>query len=370
MLNKSNKLALPFRKSAVPHFFLQKGFCRPKFAPLTNEPARIVSGMQPTGGLHIGNYLGSIRNWVKLQESHSAHERFYFLADQHAFSDSFGKDSNSSISEDTFRNYALLLACGIDPNKSVLFLQSDVPMISELMWMLSCVVPFHWLNRMTQFKSKEHEKANLSLLMYPILMAADILAFQGQLVPVGNDQVQHLEFAKECAVRVNTLVSSKVFTHPKPLLTVCPRILSLEDNRVKMSKSDPNSAGKIELTEDLLKIHQKILKAKTDSLFELTADSSRVEVANLVKIMAGFLDCSVEEVYQSHQNTNMLSFKNELADIVCGQLQEVQSDYFRFLKESEFVLSCINKGKDEAIKVAFKTVEDFKHKLQFTDPFK
>ena len=350
---------------------ITKEFCRSEFVPLSNGPFNIVSGMQPTGGLHIGNYLGSIMNWVKLQETHSSNQRFYFLADQHAFSNKFSKGLNlDSVNETTFQNYALLLACGVDPKKSVLFLQSDVPMISELMWMLSCVVPFHWLNRMTQFKSKENDKSNLSLLLYPILMAADILAFQGQLVPVGNDQVQHLEFAKECAVRLNTLVSAKVFPHPVPLLTTCPRILSLMDSRLKMSKSDPNSAGKIELTENLSDMRQKILKAKTDSIFELTNDHSRTEVFNLVRIMAGFKDCSLEEVYKSHQNANLLSFKNELADVICGKFEEIQKDYFRLLKERKFVLDCMGEGRDKAIQVAFKTVEDLKSKLQFTNAFK
>lgn len=329
----------------------------------------VVSGVQPTGTLHIGNYLGSIVNWVKLQEIDSEQPLFLFLADHHAFSNTIDlqeyKLKNQLVNEQTFDNFALLLACGINPEKCTFFVQSHVPQVAELMCIFSTAVPANWLNRMTQLKSKKNDSSSLSLMMYPILMAADILLYKGKYVPVGDDQIQHLEFAREIASRFNSLLNSTVFPLPIPITSNCPKLLNLTNADKKMSKSDPDNAGRIDLTDTPDEIRKKIFSAKTDAVSEVTDDSSRKEIVNLANILSGFTDVSSKKIINSRVGTKLKSFKQEVSDVVINTLEPIQKEHKRLLNDQKYIFECIEKGQNKAIKAACSTMAKLKEDLKF-----
>ncbi|MCB2062825.1 MAG: tryptophan--tRNA ligase, partial [Novosphingobium sp.] len=235
---------------------------------------RIVSGIQPTGNLHLGNYLGAIRNWVRMQDEHEAGTCLYFLADLHAIS---LPHDPAQLTQSTLEMVAALVACGVDPDRSVLFNQAQVPAHAELQWLLNGTARMGWLNRMTQFKDKSgknREGASIALFTYPVLQAADVLLYQATHVPVGEDQKQHLELARDVAQKFNVdfvpgygeegSTVPGVFTLPDPIIPPeAARIMSLRDGSAKMSKSDPSDMSRINLVDDADEIMKKVKKAKT-----------------------------------------------------------------------------------------------------------
>ncbi|MET0587456.1 MAG: tryptophan--tRNA ligase, partial [Novosphingobium sp.] len=261
---------------------------------------RIVSGIQPTGNLHLGNYLGAIRNWVRMQEEG---ECLFFLADLHAIS---MPHVPAELAANTRGMVAALVACGIDPDRSILFNQAQVPAHSELQWLLNGTARIGWLNRMTQFKDKSgknREGASAALYTYPVLQAADVLLYQATHVPVGDDQKQHLELARDVAQKFNNDFASEdkpVFTLPEPIIPPeSARIMSLREGSAKMSKSDPSDMSRINLTDDADIMMQKVKKAKTDPEAlpsEAAGLEGRPEARNLVGIYATMADVPVADV--------------------------------------------------------------------------
>jgi tryptophanyl-tRNA synthetase len=294
---------------------------------------RVVSGIQPTGNLHLGNYLGAIRNWVRMQDDVSASggECLFFLADLHSLSEHMAAaDRVQSLREMT----AALIACGIDPARSILFNQARVPAHAELCWLLNGTARMGWLNRMTQWKDKagkDREGKSVALFDYPVLQAADVLLYNATHVPVGDDQKQHLELARDIAAKFNTDVGVDLFTLPEPIIPpAAARIMSLRDGTAKMSKSDPSDMSRINLTDSDDLITQKIRKARTDPdpLPATPAElEPRPEARNLVGIMAALDDRTPEAVLAEHAGSQFGPFKAALAERLIDTLTPIRTRY-------------------------------------------
>ena len=285
---------------------------------------RVVSGIQPTGNLHLGNYLGAIRNWVRMQDDG---ECLFFLADLHAIT---VHNDPATLAANIREMAAALLASGIDPKRSILFRQAMVPAHPELAWLLNGTARMGWLNRMTQFKEKSgknREGSSVGLFTYPVLQAADVLVYQATHVPVGEDQKQHLELARDIAIKFNTDFNVELFTLPEPFIgAAAARIMSLRDGTAKMSKSDPSEMSRIHLTDDADLIMQKIRKAKTDP--EPLPDSSaglesRPEARNLVGIYAALSDQSVDQVLAEFAGKGFGVFKPALGERIVETLRPI-----------------------------------------------
>ena len=288
---------------------------------------RVVSGIQPTGGLHLGNLLGAILRWVRMQDEA---ECLFFLADLHALTiDVEPQELRSNIREMA----AALIASGIDPVRSTLFQQSAIPAHAELAWILQCTARVGWLNRMTQFKEKSgksREGASVGLYTYPVLQAADVLLYRATHVPVGEDQKQHLELARDIAIKFNTDYDTELFVPPEPYIPsgAAARIMSLRDGTAKMSKSDPSDMSRINLTDSDDQIAQKIRKAKTDAepLPENPADlEGRAEAKNLVGIYGAVTGESVEQVLARFSGQGFGAFKPALADAIVALLHPLRA---------------------------------------------
>ncbi len=322
---------------------------------------RVLSGIQPTGNLHLGNYLGAIRNWVKMQDEMDADSAcYFFLADLHAI-------TVHETRETRIRNVremaAALIACGIDPDRSVLFNQARVPAHAQLAWLLNGTARIGWLNRMTQFKDKagkNREGASVGLFVYPVLQAADVLLYQATHVPVGEDQKQHLELTRDIAIKFNTDFGVDLFTLPEPYIPKeSARIMSLRDGTAKMSKSDPAEMSRINLTDDDDAISQKVRKAKTDPepLPQLAADlAGRPEALNLVGIYATLTDQSPDAVCASFAGQGFGAFKPALAQVLVETLRPIR-ERFVALKDDDAALDAILvKGAEKARAVAQPTL--------------
>src|SRR5688572_18981189 len=301
----------------------------------TSPSMRVVSGIQPTGGLHLGNLLGAILRWVRMQDEA---ECLFFLADLHALTiDVEPKELGSNIREMA----AALIASGIDPARSILFQQSAIPAHAELAWILQCTARVGWLNRMTQFKEKSgksREGASVGLYTYPVLQAADVLLYKATHVPVGEDQKQHLELARDIAIKFNTDYDVDLFVPPEPFIGsgTAARVMSLRDGSAKMSKSDPSDMSRINLTDSDDLISQKVRKAKTDP--EPLPDDpalldGRPEAKNLVGIYAAVTGETVEQVLARFAGQGFGAFKPALADALVAllhplrtRLEELRSD--------------------------------------------
>lgn len=292
-----------------------------------DRPMRVVSGIQPTGGLHLGNLLGAILRWVRMQDEA---ECLFFLADLHALTiDVDPAELRSNIREMA----AALIASGIDPNKSILFQQSAIPAHAELAWILQCTARMGWLERMTQFKEKSgkhKERSSVGLFTYPVLQAADVLLYRATHVPVGEDQKQHLELARDIAQKFNNDFDVELFTLPEPFIPsgAAARVMSLRDGSAKMSKSDPSDMSRVNLTDNDDEIAQKIRKAKTDP--EPLPDDpalldGRAEAKNLVGIYAAVTNESVEQVLGRFAGQGFGAFKPALADAVVALLHPLRS---------------------------------------------
>lgn len=302
---------------------------------------RTVSGIQPTGNLHLGNYLGAIKNWVKMQDEM---ECLFFLADLHAIT---VHNDPAELSANCREMVAALVAAGVDTDKSILFNQARVPGHAELAWMLICNTPMGWLDRMTQFKEKSgkhKQRASLGLYGYPVLQAADVLIYQATHVPVGEDQKQHLELARDIATKFNNDSGQEVFTLPEPFIgKTAARIMSLRDGNAKMSKSDPSDLSRINMTDDDDTIAKKIKKARTDpeplpeKLEEL---EGRAEAQNLIGIYAALADLEQQAVLSEFAGKGFGDFKPALADLAVSKLSPIR-DRFEALREDKAAIDQI-----------------------------
>lgn len=312
---------------------------------------RVLSGVQPTGNLHLGNYLGAIRNWVGLQDSH---ECLFMLADLHAIT---VPQNPADLTRNTRETAAAYIACGIDPKKSVIFPQSAVSMHSELAWILNCHTPLGWLNRMTQFKEKSgknKENAPLGLYAYPVLMAADIIGYHATHVPVGEDQKQHLELARDIAGAFNRAYGEEFFPLPEPLIMpTAARIMSLRDGTKKMSKSDPSDYSRITLTDDADAIAQKIKKAQTDSEPNITYEPERrPSVANLLTIYAALTDSTPEAVAAQFANAQASAFKSSLAEVAVEKLAPITAHMRDLMNDHSTLDKLLKSGAEHARAIA------------------
>jgi tryptophanyl-tRNA synthetase len=319
---------------------------------------RVFSGMQPTGNLHLGNYLGAMLNWIHMQDTH---ECIYCVVDLHAITVfQEPKMLRQAIIDVT----AAYLACGLDPRKSIIFNQSQVQEHAELAWILSCVARIGWLNRMTQFKEKagkDKEAASVGLYIYPNLMAADILAYRATHVPVGEDQKQHLELARDIAIKFNNDYAEAIatagfegdfFIPPEPYITgPATRVMSLRDGTKKMSKSDPSDLSRLNLTDDPETIARKIRKAKTDPEplpSEPAGLKGRPEAENLAGIYAAFAGTTMEKVLAEYGGGQFSVFKNALADLAVARLGPVGQEITRYLSDPAYVEGVLKDGSARA----------------------
>lgn len=310
---------------------------------------RIFSGIQPTGNLHLGNYLGAIRNWVRLQESY---ECIYCVVDLHAIT--VWQDP-AELRASTREVTAAFIASGIDPKRNIIFNQSRNPDHAELAWIFNCVARLGWLNRMTQFKEKagkHRENASIGLYDYPVLMAADILAYKATHVPVGDDQKQHLELARDIAQKFNSDFKPDVFPLPEPIiLDVASRVMSLRDGSQKMSKSDPSEYSRINLNDGPDEIAKKIRRAKTDPEplpSDLAGLAGRPEAENLVGIYAALSDNSPESVIAEVGGLPFSGFKERLTELAVGQLGPIGEEMQRLLAEPDEIDAVLSNGGERA----------------------
>ena len=329
---------------------------------------RVLSGVQPTGALHLGNWLGAIRNWVDLQESH---DTFVCVVDLHAIT---VPHDPSRLAEDTRSTAALYLACGMDPKRCSVFVQSQVAAHSELCWLLNCVTPLNWLERMIQFKEKalkQGDNVSVGLLDYPVLMAADILLYDADLVPVGEDQKQHLELARDIAQqRINTRFGSKdmrVLKVPKPMiLKEGARVMSLTDGRSKMSKSDPNEGSRITLLDPPELITKKIKRAKTDPERGLEfGNPDRPETDNLLGLYAILSGQGREQAASECAEMGWGQFKPMLAEATVNALEPIQARYRELMLDPTELDQVLTTGREKAETVANATLERVRDALGF-----
>lgn len=352
----------------------------------------IFSGIQPTGNLHLGNYLGAIKQWQNMQTEDA--KRLFCIVDLHAIT---VPQNSINLKESILKTVAMYIACGIDPNKNTIFVQSAVPQHAQLAWLLSCFCPIGWLNRMTQFKEKSgtnKEKASLALYSYPVLMAADILLYNTTDVPVGEDQKQHIELARDIALKFNNDVGIQVFTIPKPVINGhATRVMSLKDGTKKMSKSDESDYSRINLLDAPDIIQKKLQKAKSDSFEDLsfrhcepnfnlgeaiqknhkdwiTSSASpsgnnvqeiyqkhRPEAANLLKIYAALTNKSFEETLKVFSNEKFSTLKQVLANEIIKQLTPIQNKYKEVMNNKHLIQKVVLEGEKTAKNIALKTLE-------------
>ena len=323
--------------------------------PHSSAP-RVFSGIQPTHGIQLGNYLGAIRNWVKLQDRF---ECIYCIVDQHALNT---VQNAAEMRRNTREMGAALIASGIDPRKSVLFVQSRVEAHSRLAWILNCVTPMGWLNRMTQFKEKagkHRENAPVGLFVYPLLQAADILAYRATHVPVGDDQKQHLELSRDVAASFNRRFAEGFFPLPEPMIQAeAARVMSLRDGTRKMSKSDPSDMSRINLTDDADAIASKIKKAKSDSILGIGYDpENRPEASNLLTIFAALADRERADVAAEYATASFAGFKEHLAELCVERLAPINAEMRRLLANPDHIDAVLAEGSARAAAIAVPIVD-------------
>jgi tryptophanyl-tRNA synthetase len=323
---------------------------------------RVVSGIKPTGNLHLGNYLGAVKQWVAMQDQIQAQggETMYFIADLHGLTEFIAP---AELTANTIEMTATLVAAGIDPERSILFNQARVPAHSELAWLLNNVARVGWLNRMTQFKDKagkNREGASVGLYDYPVLMAADVLLYNGTHVPVGEDQKQHLELARDIATKFNTDYDSALFTLPEPLISAAaPRIMSLRDAAAKMSKSNPSEQSLVKLIDSDEVIADKFRKAKTDpDLLPATVEEldGRPEARNLLTIFAALADRTPQDVLGEFAGKGFGAFKPALADLAVAKLAPIRDEMVRLLDDRAAIDSILERGAEKARALAAPTL--------------
>jgi len=330
---------------------------------------RVLSGVQPTGNLHLGNYLGAIRNWVEAQ---SEYENFFCVVDLHAIT---VPHNPATLAADTYTIAALYLACGIDLEYANIFVQSHICAHSELTWLLNCITPLNWLQDMIQFKEKaikQGENVNTGLLDYPVLMAADILLYQADKVPVGEDQKQHLELTRDIAARFNYQFAREnpVLKLPDPLIRKeGARVMSLTDGTRKMSKSDPSDASRINLLDTPEQIQQKIKRCKTDPIKGLRFDDpERPECHNLLTLYMLLSGKSKAEVAAECQDMGWGQFKPLLAETAIAHLKPIQDKYQEIMNDKGYLESVLHSGREKAEAIAISTLNKVKSSLGYSMP--
>jgi tryptophanyl-tRNA synthetase len=342
---------------------------------MTTATPRVFSGMQPTGNLHLGNYLGAMVNWIRMAQSH---ESIYCVVDMHAITVwQDPRELNKAIRDVT----AAYVACGLDPKKSVIFNQSQVSAHAELGWIFNCVARLGWLDRMTQFKEKagkDKERASVGLYVYPNLMAADILAYRATHVPVGEDQKQHLELARDIAQKFNIDYKDSIaeagytegfFPQPEPMITgPATRVMSLRDGTKKMSKSDPSDLSRINLTDDADTIARKIRKAKTDPdalPSEAAGVKDRPEAANLAGIYAALEGSTLDKVLAEYGGRQFSDLKNALADLAVARLSPIAAEMARLAADPAHIDAILADGSARARSLAAPILHDVKKIVGF-----
>ncbi len=332
-------------------------------------PKRVFSGVQPTGNLHLGNYLGALKKFADLQEA--GWDCIYCVVDLHAIT--LPQDP-TLLPGQTRQIAAAMMACGIDPDKSILFVQSSVLAHSELAWIFNCVARMGWLEKMTQFKDKsgkDSERASVGLFDYPVLQAADILAYKATHVPVGEDQKQHLELSRNIAARFNQQFDAPgFFPQPEPLIKgPGARIMSLKDGTMKMSKSDPSELSRINLVDDADTIARKIKKAKTDLLGDMPTSvdglEGRPEVENLVGIYAAMSGQSNEQVLAEYGGKGFGTFKPALAELAVAHLAPVTAKMREFLADPAEIDRALQSGAEKANAIAAPIMAEVRRKVGF-----
>ncbi len=315
---------------------------------------RIFSGVQPTGNLHLGNYLGAIKNFVELQNKF---ECVYCIVDLHAITN---KQNPKELSSNVLETLASFLASGLDPEKNIIFNQASVAAHSELAWIFNCVSRIGWMNRMTQFKEKagvNKENASVGLLVYPNLMAADILLYKATHVPVGEDQKQHLELTRDIAKKFNNdFKCENYFPIVDPLIPKkISRVMSLRNGKKKMSKSEDSDQSRINLMDDKDLIDQKIKKAKTDALpfpSELSELKNRNEAANLISIYASLNNYNIEKVLKEFGGKNFSTFKRKLAESIIEKICPIGKEMKKLLKDKNYLYKILKDGSKRADLIA------------------
>ena len=335
-------------------------------------PQRVFSGIQPTGNLHLGNYLGALKKFVDLQND--GWDCVYSVVDMHAITMPVEK---GVLADQTRQIAAACIACGIDPKKSIVYAQASVPAHAELAWVFNCVARMGWVERMTQFKDKagkDAERASVGLFTYPVLQAADILAYKATHVPVGEDQKQHLELSRDIADRFNREYDVPgFFPLPEPLIKgPGARIMSLKDGTKKMSKSDPSDLSRINLVDDADLIAKKIKKAKTDLEGDMPSEvkglEGRPEVENLVGIYSAVSGQSVEEVLAEYGGKGFGVFKPALADVMVAHLAPITQRFRDILADQSGIDAILRDGAERANAIAAPIMEDVRRAVGYWRP--
>ena len=311
--------------------------------------ARVLSGVQPTGNLHIGNYLGALKNWAEIQ---SQYESIFCIVDLHAITI---YQKPAELAAKIRETAALFIASGIDPEQSSIIVQSTVSGHAELSWLLTCVTPLGWLYRMTQFKTKSEKQETIGagLLQYPVLMTADILLYQASLVPVGDDQSQHLELARDIAQRFNSLYGETFVMPATSLPSVGARIMGLDDPTQKMSKSAPGTGHAIGLLDDAKLIGKKIARATTDSLSAVDLENISPGIANLLAIGEA---CDPTFTRDAAAGMRYGEFKKRVAEAVLSRLEPIQQKYREIIADPVYVESVLSEGRRRVLPIAEDTV--------------
>lgn len=327
----------------------------------------IFSGIQPTGVFTLGNYLGAIKNWGELQENYNC---IFSVVNMHAIT---VRQDPAALRKQTLDSYALLLASGIDPEKSILFIQSHVSKHAELAWVLNCFTQFGELSRMTQFKDKSLRHAdnvNAGLFTYPVLMAADILLYGTDMVPVGADQKQHLELARDIANRFNS-VFSETFTVPEPYIPKTgARIMSLADPTKKMSKSDDNQNSFVTILDDKDLIIKKFKRAVTDSDSVVRFSEDKPGISNLMSIYSSATGKTFEEIEREFSGLGYGTFKTAVGEAVADMLEPIRENFKKFSQDKDYLEKCYKEGAENANRIAYKTLDKVYRKCGFVkNPF-
>jgi len=329
---------------------------------------RVLSGIQPTGNLHLGNYLGALRNWVDIQADYDS---FLFMADLHAITITHNPET---LAADTYKIAATYLACGIDLERSTIFVQSHIPAHSELAWLLNCFTPLTWLDDMVQFKEKairQGENVGAGLLTYPVLQAADILLYEPDKVPVGEDQKQHLELTRDIAARFNHLFGQKeqpILKLPEPLIRKeGARVMSLTDGKRKMSKSDPSELSRINLLDSPSEIQKKIKRCKTDSTRGLEFDNpDRPECHNLLSLYMLLANKTKDAVTAECSDMGWGQFKPLLTEATIQALRPIQEKYQALMADRDYLDSVLSQGRQKAESIANQTLTKVKTALGYS----
>ena len=336
---------------------------------MTHTP-RVLSGMQPTNTLHLGNYLGALKNWVRMQDQMQC---LYCVVDMHAITVESGYGKAEELMRSTREVAAAYIAGGVDPKRSPIFNQGQVPEHAELSWIFNCVARLGWMDRMTQFKEKtgkHKERASVGLYTYPVLMAADILVYRATHVPVGEDQKQHLELARDIAAKFNNDFGvPDFFPQPEPVITgAATRVMSLRDGTKKMSKSDESDASRINLTDDADAIANKIRRAKTDPLpLPSSKDElkDRPEAENLLNIYAALADQNRDTVIAQFAGQQFSGFKNALADLTVAKLEPINTKMRQLLADPAEIDAVLKAGAHSARTIATPIMDAVKKQVGF-----